>query len=190
MMQIFSILGDCAANVDITWYHWPCDIDITKYRFYMAARIHKIVISELAATDPQNQVQACRIDDIGVSARPMVAFSGFLESPGPPPLGDARDSTGTPRQPSKWPAKQVYSSSQVCRLSPWRLPRQYGVSSCPMVVSSCYKNKLLWYLHTVLTYQSHVTPIVTHHRYLQISLQDFHLIIYSGIGIFCQDSLR
>ena len=30
----------------------------------------------------------------------------------------------------------------------------------------CYENKLLWYLHTVLTYQSHVTPIVTHHGYL------------------------
>ena len=52
MIWIFSILGDRAANVDITWYHWPCNIDITKNRFYMAARIDKIVISELAATDP------------------------------------------------------------------------------------------------------------------------------------------
>jgi len=52
MIWIFSILGDHAANVDITWYHWPCNIDITKNRFYMAARIDKIVISELAATDP------------------------------------------------------------------------------------------------------------------------------------------
>ena len=48
---MISILGDRAANVDITWYHWPCNIDITKNRFYMAARIDKIVISELAATD-------------------------------------------------------------------------------------------------------------------------------------------
>jgi hypothetical protein len=31
---------------------------------------------------------------------------------------------------------------------------------------SCYEYKVLWYLHTVLTYQSHVTPIVTHHGYL------------------------
>ena len=46
------ILGDRAANVDITWYHWPCNIDITKNRFYMAARIDKIAISELAATEP------------------------------------------------------------------------------------------------------------------------------------------
>ena len=53
MIWIFSILGDRAANVDITWYHWPCNIDITKNRFYMAARIDKIVISELAATDPR-----------------------------------------------------------------------------------------------------------------------------------------
>jgi hypothetical protein len=38
---------------------------------------------------------------------------------------------------------------------------------CEMVkAQQCYKNKVLWYLHTVLTYQSHVTPIVTHHRYL------------------------
>ena len=50
---MISILGDRAANVDITWYHWPCNIDITKNRFYMAARIDKIVISELAATDPR-----------------------------------------------------------------------------------------------------------------------------------------
>jgi len=50
---MISILGDRAANVDITWYHWPCNINITKNRFYMAARIDKIVISELAATDPE-----------------------------------------------------------------------------------------------------------------------------------------
>ncbi len=55
MIWIFSILGDRAANVDITWYHWPCNIDITKNRFYMAARIDKIVISELAATAPPTQ---------------------------------------------------------------------------------------------------------------------------------------
>jgi hypothetical protein len=55
MIWIFSLLGDRAANVDITWYHWPCNIGITKNRFYMVARIDKIVISELAATDPQIQ---------------------------------------------------------------------------------------------------------------------------------------
>ena len=48
MIWIFLILGD----LDITWYHWPCNIDITKYQFYMAARIDKIVISEFPATDP------------------------------------------------------------------------------------------------------------------------------------------
>ncbi len=31
----------------------------------------------------------CPIDAIGVSARPMAVFSGFYESPGPPPSGDA-----------------------------------------------------------------------------------------------------
>jgi len=50
---MISILGDRAANVDIAWYHWPCSINITKNRFYTAARIDKIVISELAATDPE-----------------------------------------------------------------------------------------------------------------------------------------
>ena len=49
---MISILGDHAANVDITLYHWPCNIDITKYRFYMAARFDNIVILELAAKDP------------------------------------------------------------------------------------------------------------------------------------------
>jgi len=33
---------------------------------------------------------ACPIDAIGASARKMAAFSGFYESPGPPPLVDAR----------------------------------------------------------------------------------------------------
>ena len=42
-----------AASLNITWYHWPCNIDIMKNQFYMAARIDKIVISELAATDPR-----------------------------------------------------------------------------------------------------------------------------------------
>jgi hypothetical protein len=32
----------------------------------------------------------CPIDAIGVSARPMAVFSGFYESPGPPPSGDVR----------------------------------------------------------------------------------------------------
>jgi len=51
MIWIFSILGHRAASLDIAWHHWPYNINITKYRFYMAARIDKIVISELAATD-------------------------------------------------------------------------------------------------------------------------------------------
>ena len=35
-------------------------------------------------------VLACHIDAIGVSACPMVVFSGFYESHEPPPLGDVR----------------------------------------------------------------------------------------------------
>jgi hypothetical protein len=60
---MISILGDRAANVDITWYHWPCNIDIMKNRFYMAARIDKIVISELAATDPRTSSGSFQIGD-------------------------------------------------------------------------------------------------------------------------------
>jgi len=41
-VQLVLILG---------WYHWPCNIDISKYRFYLAARIDSIVISKLAATE-------------------------------------------------------------------------------------------------------------------------------------------
>ncbi len=53
---------------------------------------------------------------------------------------------------------------QCLQLSPFLLffciTKNYAPWQC------CYENKVLWYLHTVLTYQSHVTPIVTHHRYL------------------------
>jgi len=38
------------------------------------------------------------LNNIGVGARPMVAFSGFNESHKPPPLGDVRGI-------AKWPAK-------------------------------------------------------------------------------------
>jgi len=39
---------------------------------------------------PKQPALACPIDAIGASACPMVAFSGFFESPGPHPLGDVR----------------------------------------------------------------------------------------------------
>ena len=40
---------------------------------------------------PKKQLAlVCPIDAIGVSARPMAVFSGFYESPGPPPSGDVR----------------------------------------------------------------------------------------------------
>ncbi len=50
--HVISILHDLDFFVSILgWYHWQYNIDITKYRFYMAARIDSIVISKLAATD-------------------------------------------------------------------------------------------------------------------------------------------
>ena len=39
---------------------------------------------------PKQPDSACPFYNIGASARPMVAFSGFYESHKPPPLGDAR----------------------------------------------------------------------------------------------------
>jgi hypothetical protein len=39
---------------------------------------------------PKQPALACLIGNIGASAHPMVAFSGFYESHEPPPSGDAR----------------------------------------------------------------------------------------------------
>ena len=39
---------------------------------------------------PKQPALACHFDAIGVSARPMAAFSGFYESHEPPPLGVVR----------------------------------------------------------------------------------------------------
>jgi hypothetical protein len=39
---------------------------------------------------PKQPALQCHIDAIGLSARPMVAFSGFYESHEPPPSGDVR----------------------------------------------------------------------------------------------------
>ena len=88
MIWIFSILGDRAANVDITWYHWPCNIDITKNRFYMAARIDKIVISELAATDRRKWLNRYRR-----ASSPMAFIGHYLAK----------------NHPTKNPIKQKYS---------------------------------------------------------------------------------
>ncbi len=52
MISIKSILGDHAASLDPRVDKLTINIDITKYRFYMAARIDMIVISKLAATNP------------------------------------------------------------------------------------------------------------------------------------------
>ncbi len=40
---------------------------------------------------------ACPFDNIGASARPIVAFSGFYESHEPPPSGDAPGTVPPPR---------------------------------------------------------------------------------------------
>ena len=73
-------------------------------------------------------------------ACPMAAFSGFYESPGPPPSGDAHGSTTASGWPLKRPSKWVHITSLYCLLSPWRLPGRYGVSSCPMAASSGFRS--------------------------------------------------
>ena len=73
-------------------------------------------------------------------ACPMVAFSGFYESPGPPPSGDAHGSTTASRWPLKQPSKWVHITSLYCLLSPWRPPGRYGVSSRPMAASSGFQS--------------------------------------------------
>jgi hypothetical protein len=73
-------------------------------------------------------------------ACPMAAFSGFYESPGPPPSGDAHDSTTASRCPLKRPSKWVHITSLYCLLSPWRPLGWYGVSSRPMAASSGFRS--------------------------------------------------
>jgi len=92
MIWIFLILGDHAANVDITWYHWPCIIGITKNQFYMAARIDKIVISELAATD---QTGTGHQKSLAEKAKPVLKRAYARTKTGTrSETGSARTSTG------------------------------------------------------------------------------------------------
>ncbi len=74
-------------------------------------------------------------------ACPMAVFSGFYKSPGPPPSGNAQDSTAS-RWPLKRPSKSkwVHITSLYCLLSPWRPPGRYGVSSRPMTASSGFRS--------------------------------------------------
>ncbi len=79
----------------------------------------------------QKPASAWPIATIGRNTCPMVASSGFYQSPGLPPLG-----TGAPPRPSKWPAKLVIFLLSFCLLLPWQLLGQYGASSHLMAVYS------------------------------------------------------
>ena len=74
---------------------------------------------------------------IGASACPMATFSGFYESHGPPPLGDARGIVAAHRHGHQngQQSGHIFASS-FCLLSPWRPPGRYGVSSRPMAAFS------------------------------------------------------
>ena len=47
-------------------------------------------VKNLTMKYPQNRGRHVRLMPIGASARPMAAFSGFYESPGPPPSDNVR----------------------------------------------------------------------------------------------------
>ncbi len=82
----------------------------------------------------KNPAYAWRIATIGRNTYPMAASSGFYQSPGPPPLGDAR-SIVPAHHPSHQNDQQSWCifSSLFCLLLPWWPPGWYGASSCPMV---------------------------------------------------------
>jgi hypothetical protein len=71
--------------------------------------------------------------NIGASARPMVAFSGFYESPGPPLSGDARGIVLTHRHGHRNGQQRGGACcSSLCSLCSWRPLGRYGASSCPL----------------------------------------------------------
>ncbi len=78
---------------------------------------------------------------IGRNTRPMVAFSGILESPKPPPLGDVHGNV--PAHCYGYQFGHLFRDICwllfVCLL-PWRPLGQYGVSSCPMPASSGFRS--------------------------------------------------
>ena len=109
-------------------------------------------------------VLACPIGniDIGASAHPMLAFSGFYESHEPPPTGNLWYSTAASQWPLKQPAKWVHFASLFCWLSPCQPQGKYGASSCPMAASSGFQ----WSPgHAALGYVLYIAPAHCHvHR--------------------------
>ncbi len=81
------------------------------------------------------------LPSIGCSTRPMVVFSGILQSPKPPPSGNVRGTV-----PAHCHGHQFGHHFRcicwllyVCLL-PWGPLGQYGVSSCPMPASSGFRS--------------------------------------------------
>ncbi len=83
---------------------------------------------------------ACPMASIGRNTRPMAASSGFYQSPGPPPLDNARGMVPAHRRGHQ-NGQQSWSmfSSPFCLLLPWWPLGQYGASSCLMTVSSGFR---------------------------------------------------
>ncbi len=77
---------------------------------------------------------------IGHNTCLMAASSGFYQSPGPPPLGNACGIVLAHCR-GHWNGQQSRSIflSSFCLVLPWWLLGQYGASSCLMVVSSCFQ---------------------------------------------------
>jgi hypothetical protein len=81
---------------------------------------------------------ACLIDAIGASACPMAVFSGFYESPVPPPLGDEGSIVPLHCNGHRYGHQSgyIFNYIVVCLLLPWRPLRRYGFSSCPMPMAA------------------------------------------------------
>ncbi len=81
------------------------------------------------------------LPSIGHNTRPMVVFSGILQSPKPPPSGDVHGTVPAHRHGHQFGHlfRCICWLLFVCLL-PWRPLGQYGASSCPIPASSGFRS--------------------------------------------------
>ncbi len=80
------------------------------------------------------------IASIGCNTCLMMAYSGFYQSPVPPPLGNACSIVPAHHRGHQ-NGQQIWSIflSSFCLLLPWRSLGRYGVSSCLMAASNGFR---------------------------------------------------
>ncbi len=100
------------------------------------------------------------LPSIGRNTCPMVVFSGILQSPKPPPLGDVHGTVPAHRHGHRFGHlfRCICWLLFVCLL-PWRLLGQYGASSHPMPASSGFQSSPG---HTTLGNAVCITPVHCH----------------------------